>query len=59
LSSDELGEYAVRVPSYTKRSNRDGAQLTPLSLIISTQAPTDSDLLSILIDDALADTIHG
>ena len=27
---------------------------SPLSIIISTQAPTDSDLLSILIDDALA-----
>ena len=30
------------------------AQEAPLSIIISTQAPTDSDLLSILIDDAIA-----
>jgi hypothetical protein len=29
-------------------------QLEPLSIIISTQAATDSDLLSVLIDDALA-----
>jgi phage terminase large subunit-like protein len=29
-----------------------GAQEEPLSIIISTQAPTDGDLLSILIDDA-------
>ncbi|MFY9992732.1 MAG: hypothetical protein WAL40_17165 [Rhodoplanes sp.] len=31
-----------------------GAQESPLTIIISTQAPTDADLLSILIDDALA-----
>jgi phage terminase large subunit-like protein len=30
------------------------AQLAPLSVVISTQAPTDNDLLSILIDDAIA-----
>jgi phage terminase large subunit-like protein len=29
-----------------------GAQRDPLSIIISTQAPTDADLLSVLIDDA-------
>src|SRR5262249_12879777 len=29
-------------------------QLAPLSIIILTQAPTDADLLSILLDDALA-----
>ena len=29
-----------------------GAQEDPLSIIISTQAPTDNDLLSVLIDDA-------
>ena len=34
--------------------DRDRAQASPLSIIISTQAPTDADLLSILIDDALA-----
>jgi hypothetical protein len=32
---------------------RAGAQEEPLSIIISTQAPTDADLLSLLIDDAL------
>jgi phage terminase large subunit-like protein len=31
-----------------------GAQLRPMSIIISTQATTDADLLSVLIDDALA-----
>src|SRR5262249_31687975 len=31
-----------------------GAQAEPLSIIISTQATTDQDLLSVLIDDALA-----
>jgi phage terminase large subunit-like protein len=31
-----------------------GAQLNPLSIVISTQAPTDADLLSILLDDAMA-----
>jgi hypothetical protein len=31
-----------------------GAQENPLSIIINTQAPTDADLLSVLIDDALA-----
>jgi phage terminase large subunit-like protein len=31
-----------------------GAQENPLTVIISTQAPTDADLLSILIDDAQA-----
>ena len=30
-----------------------GAQEAPLSIVISTQSATDSDLLSILIDDAL------
>jgi phage terminase large subunit-like protein len=29
-----------------------GAQEDPLSIVISTQAPTDADLLSVLIDDA-------
>jgi hypothetical protein len=28
-------------------------QLAPLQVIISTQAPTDNDLLSVLIDDAM------
>ena len=34
--------------------NSVGAQESSLTIIISTQAPTDADLLSILIDDALA-----
>jgi phage terminase large subunit-like protein len=52
---DELGQ--VRGPRstlYEALETATGAQEDPLSLVISTQAPTDSDLLSILIDDALA-----
>lgn len=52
---DELGQ--VRGPRselYEAIETATGAQEDPLSVIISTQAPTDSDLLSVLIDDALA-----
>ena len=52
---DELGQ--VRGPRsslYEALETATGAQQNPLSIIISTQAPTDADLLSILIDDALA-----
>jgi phage terminase large subunit-like protein len=52
---DELGQ--VRGPRselYDALETAVGAHQNPLSIIISTQAPTDSDLLSILIDDALA-----
>jgi phage terminase large subunit-like protein len=52
---DELGQ--VRGPRstlYEALETATGAQSNPLSIIISTQAPTDNDLLSILIDDALA-----
>lgn len=52
---DELGQ--VRGPTceiFTAIENAMGAHENPLSIVISTQAPTDSDLLSILIDDALA-----
>lgn len=52
---DELGQ--VRGPRsalYEALETATGAQEAPLSVIISTQAPTDSDLLSVLIDDALA-----
>ena len=52
---DELGQ--VRGPRselYEAMETATGAQESPLSLIISTQAPTDADLLSILIDDAKA-----
>jgi hypothetical protein len=52
---DELGQ--VRGPRselYEALETATGAQEDPLSVVISTQAPTDSDLLSILIDDAKA-----
>lgn len=52
---DELGQ--VKGPKfdlYEALETATAAQDNPLSIIISTQAPTDADLLSILIDDALA-----
>mgnify|MGYP002360372539 CR=1 FL=1 len=52
---DELGQ--VRGPRselYEAIETATGAQDNPLSVIISTQAPTDADLLSVLIDDGLA-----
>jgi phage terminase large subunit-like protein len=52
---DELGQ--VRGPRselYTAIENAMGAHDRPMSIVISTQAPTDADLLSILIDDAQA-----
>lgn len=52
---DELGQ--VRGPRselFEALETAAGAQEEPLSIIISTQAPTEADLLSILIDDALA-----
>jgi phage terminase large subunit-like protein len=52
---DELGQ--VRGPRsslYEALETATGAQEDPLSIVISTQAPSDNDLLSILIDDALA-----
>lgn len=51
---DELGQ--VRGPRselYEALETATAAQEAPLSIVISTQAPTDGDLLSILIDDAL------
>jgi phage terminase large subunit-like protein len=51
---DELGR--VRGPRsglYEALETAVGAQESPLSIIISTQAATDGDLMSILIDDAL------
>jgi phage terminase large subunit-like protein len=51
---DELGRVrGPRSPLYEALETAVGAQEAPLSLIISTQAATDGDLLSILIDDAL------
>lgn len=50
---DELGQ--VRGPRselYEALETATGAQEDPLSIVISTQAPTDADLLSVLIDDA-------
>lgn len=52
---DELGQ--VRGPRselYDALETAVGAHESPLSIIISTQAPTDADLLSVLIDDAAA-----
>jgi phage terminase large subunit-like protein len=51
---DELGQ--VRGPRsalYEALETATGAQESPLSVIISTQAPSDTDLLSVLIEDAL------
>jgi phage terminase large subunit-like protein len=52
---DELGQ--VRGPRselYEALETAVGAHAAPLSICISTQAPTDADLFSVLIDDALA-----
>jgi phage terminase large subunit-like protein len=52
---DELGQVrGPRSPLYEALETATGSSENPLSIIISTQAPTDADLLSILIDDALA-----
>lgn len=51
---DELGQ--VRGPRselYEAIETASAAHESPLSIIISTQSPTDADLLSLLIDDAL------
>jgi phage terminase large subunit-like protein len=53
ICHDELGQ--VRGPRsalYEALETATGAQENPLSIVISTQAATDNDLLSILIDDA-------
>jgi phage terminase large subunit-like protein len=50
---DELGQVRGPVSElYNAIENAMGAHEAPMSIIISTQAPTDGDLLSILIDDA-------
>lgn len=50
---DELGQVrGARSELYEALETASAAQEAPLSIIISTQAPTDADLLSILIDDA-------
>lgn len=52
---DELGQVkGPRSMLYESLETAFAAQENPLSVIISTQAPEDDDLLSVLIDDALA-----
>ena len=54
LLHDELGQ--VRGPMselYEAGETACAAHENPLSVVISTQAPTDADLLSVLIDDAM------
>lgn len=54
---DELGQVkGPRSELYEALETASAAQEAPLSIIISTQAPTDADLLSLLIDDALTGT---
>jgi phage terminase large subunit-like protein len=51
---DELGQVkGPRSELYEALETAAGAQREPLSIIISTQAPTAADLLSTLIDDGL------
>jgi phage terminase large subunit-like protein len=51
---DELGQVkGPRSELYTAIDNAMGAHENPMAIVISTQAPTDADLLSVLIDDAL------
>lgn len=51
---DELGQVkGPRSELYEALETATGAQENPLSIIISTQAPTDGDLLSLLIEDGL------
>lgn len=51
---DELGQVkGARSELYDALETASAAQEQPLSIVISTQAPTDADLLSLLIDDAL------
>ena len=50
---DELGQVVGPTDAlYDAMDSATGAQEEPLSVVISTQAATDDDLLSILIDDA-------
>jgi phage terminase large subunit-like protein len=52
---DELGQVkGPRSELYDALETAVGAHENPLSIVISTQAPTDADLLSVLIDDAKA-----
>ena len=50
---DELGQVrGPRFPLYDAMETGSGAHDDPLTIIISTQAPEDGDLLSVIIDDA-------
>ena len=50
---DELGQVkGPRDSLYEALETATAAQESPLSIVISTQAPTDADLLSVLIEDA-------
>jgi phage terminase large subunit-like protein len=52
---DELGQVkGPASPLFDALETATGAQKDPLTVIISTQAPTDADLLSVLIDQTLA-----
>lgn len=52
---DELGQVVgPEDPFFDALETATGAQDEPLSIIISTQAASDADLLSVLIDDAIA-----
>lgn len=54
LAHDELGQVkGPRDSLYEALETATAAQEDPLSVVISTQAPTDADLLSVLIDDAM------
>jgi phage terminase large subunit-like protein len=53
LVHDELGQvHGPRHRLYDAMETATSAHEAPLSIVISTQAPNDNDLLSILIDDA-------
>jgi len=52
---DELGQNkGPRSTLFEALETASAAQPNPLTVVISTQAPTDADLLSVLIDDARA-----
>lgn len=53
---DELGQVSgPRSEIFEALETAGGAQSSPLSVIISTQAPTDADLLSTIIDKAISE----
>lgn len=54
VAHDELGQVkGPRDSLYEALETATAAQENPISIIISTQAPTANDLLSVLIDDAI------